>query len=94
MSLYRPKSDQQAGAGVTQNVERDHDPGHPDEKHRQQDGGGVPKRDRGEGLQDGASPLLLQAQGHREEPAHGRVEAVVGSQRRQREPGPALGHEA
>jgi hypothetical protein len=44
-----------------QHVERNHDPGYPDDKHRQRNGDSVPQSNGWKGLQDGASPLLLQA---------------------------------
>jgi hypothetical protein len=53
----------------------------------------VPQSGGGKGLQDGTSPLPLQAQGYRKEPAHRGVEAVVSTQRCQRKPGPTFAHE-
>ena len=77
--LINAEEDEQARARVAQRIERDYDLGHPDDQHRQRDGDGVPQGDGWEGLQDGASLPLLQAQAHRQEPPHGRIEAVVGS---------------
>ena len=43
-----------------------------------------------EGFHDGLPASFLQAEGDREQPAHGGVQAMVGSEQDQGEPGPVL----
>src|SRR5215211_3624760 len=84
---------QRGCANVAQHVEGDHDLGYPDDQYRKRDGEGVSQSNGWKGLQDRTPSPFLQAQGYRKEPAHRRVEAVVGSQQGQCEPGPAFAHE-
>ena len=88
--LVQAEEDQHPRTDVAQRIERDQDLGYPNNQNRYQDGECVSQGYGRKGLQDGTPSPLLQAQGHRKEPAHRRVKAVVGSQKGQRKPGPAL----
>src|SRR5260370_13298008 len=50
------------------------------------DGGGGAERDRDKGQRQGLQPVAVQADRHREQPAHARIEAVVGAQAQEGQP--------
>ena len=58
----------------------------------QRDRGGVSKSNREERADNRGAALFLQAQSQRKQPAHGGIQTVVGPEKRQRNPRPAVIH--
>ena len=77
--------DQQQCGRPLQQLERDDQPHESRRQDRRRDGRGVAQCQRSQRAPDGAAALALEPQGHREEPAHGGVDAMAGAEREEGE---------
>ena len=90
--MYIPNPTSIDRADYLENVVGDYGPNQQHGSHDRRDGERMPQRYRDERLIDRAAPAFLESQRDSEQPAHGRVDAVIRAQPGQYQPGPQFAY--